>query len=75
MEFSYSSEHIGIMRGGKFINDLEVYHFALADPTIIPPTPTALAYPEGYVPIHDKKRKDIKKFQNYLPDKEELQKL
>lgn len=75
MEFCYSSEYIGTVKGRKYVDGIDEHHFALADSTIIPRTPTELAYPEGYVPILDtQKKEDIKKFQNYLPDEEEVQK-
>ncbi|CAH1098460.1 unnamed protein product [Psylliodes chrysocephalus] len=74
-EFSFNSENLGVVFAKPYIGSFVEEHFLLLKtlqrsiPTIVVPNPQNLSAYQGKIPINVKKIDDIKKLQQYIPDK------
>lgn len=73
MQFSHHADAPFTFKAKTFIDGLQVHTFNIKSPAqgqLV--FPTEKAYPKGFIPINSKKMVDLKKFQNYLPQEDEV---
>ncbi|CAH1110441.1 unnamed protein product [Psylliodes chrysocephalus] len=74
-EFSFNSENLGVIFAKQYIGSFVGERFLLLKtlqrniPTIMVPDPQNFPVYQGKIPINVKKIEDIKKLQQYIPDK------
>uniref|UniRef100_A0A8D8SSZ8 Uncharacterized protein n=1 Tax=Cacopsylla melanoneura TaxID=428564 RepID=A0A8D8SSZ8_9HEMI len=75
-QFTHSEDHPGVVVARDYIDSIVPHTYNLRNTNISPISrmPTAVAYPKDYLPINHKKMADLRKFQPYLPQEEEVQK-
>lgn len=73
MHFSHHASAPFVIKARTYIDGLQVQTFNVRNPTPDPLTmPIDVAYPKGFIPINSKKMDDLKKFQEYIPQEEEI---
>lgn len=74
MHFSHHADFPFMIKARSYIDGIQVQTFNVRNPTRDELTmPVELAYPKGFIPINCKKMNDLKKFQEYIPEEEEIQ--
>lgn len=74
MHYTYSSNTPGLVVARNYINGAVLHHFRLLKPKANNLSlATHFAYPEGRIPINNKKIDDIRKLMNYIPHEDEIQ--